>query len=151
MNLQPSDPYQPPPNLAPQDAQVHYDVPAGTPKVWIWYKVYCGFMTLLYLMCFIVGIFLLLSANEIASVEPTDPPLVIKIQGIVLGAIGVTFTTLFGTGLFLRPSKVAWYVGFATIGIGMTSACCLPATIPLLIFWLKQETRLFMRAMPGQS
>jgi hypothetical protein len=34
-----------------------------------------------------------------------------------------------------------------TIGLGMTSACTLPICIPLLIFWLKPETKAFFHAL----
>lgn len=32
-------------------------------------------------------------------------------------------------------------VGIVAIAMGMTSACCMPAAIPLLIFWINDKTR----------
>jgi hypothetical protein len=38
---------------------------------------------------------------------------------------------------------VVWVFGLVLICLGLSSACCLPACIPLLIFWLKPEMKAF--------
>jgi hypothetical protein len=43
--------------------------------------------------------------------------------------------------LVLRPQPWLWTYDLVIICLGMTSACFLPACIPLLIFWLKPETK----------
>jgi hypothetical protein len=35
----------------------------------------------------------------------------------------------------------AWIFGLVLICIGLTSLCCLPVAIPLLLSWLKPETK----------
>jgi len=43
--------------------------------------------------------------------------------------------------LFLRPKPWVWIYDLVIICMGMTSACFLPAAIPLLIYWLKPEVK----------
>lgn len=43
--------------------------------------------------------------------------------------------------LVLGPWPWLWTYDLVIICLGMTSTCILPASIPLLIFWLKPETK----------
>ena len=63
--------------------------------------------------------------------------------GIGLLLIGVVFMGAFGFGLFVPARRWGWIYGIVLIAVGLTSCCLLPATIPLLIFWLKPETQAF--------
>ena len=62
---------------------------------------------------------------------------------IVLGA---GLTVLYAAPLFIEPSKKAWILGLVCIGLTLTSCCFLPFGIPLLIYWLKPETKAFYGA-----
>lgn len=56
---------------------------------------------------------------------------------------------LIGLGLFaacllpllVSPRSWLWTYDLVIICLGMSSACFLPACIPLLIFWLKPDTK----------
>jgi O-antigen ligase len=106
----------------------------------MWFKLYCGAMTLLYALLMVLGGILTVLGPSMAEEEEAA---VLAIEGIVFAVMGLPLAALFGVGLFLPQRKWAWIYGIVLIALGMTSACCLPATIPLLIFWIKQEMRVY--------
>lgn len=108
-----------------------------TPRVWTWYAVYCTLMALLYLLVVIGGIVLLRLDPAMVGEEA----LALRVQAFILMALGLVLFVPFAIAPFLPNKSWVWIYGIVMIGIGMTSLCCLPATIPLLIFWLKPETR----------
>lgn len=115
--------------------------PAETPQVWYWYVAYCISMCLMYLVVSALGV-VMLAVPDSPSMQPGDQIGVI-IYGVMLILVGAAFALLYGVVLFLPKTKISWVLGFITIGIGATSACCLPACIPLFYFWIKNDTRAF--------
>jgi hypothetical protein len=111
--------------------------PVQPPKVLLWFKIYCGLLCCLYLATAAFSLFFFLA-------DPTDmdmSPLAAHITGALL--LGVSLP-LFGACLLpivLRPRAWLWTYDLVIICLGMTSACFLPACIPLLIFWLKPEVK----------
>jgi len=65
--------------------------------------------------------------------------------GILLMGLGLLVASLLP--LVLRPRPWLWTYDLVIICLGMTSACFLPACIPLLIFWLKPETKSYFGKM----
>jgi hypothetical protein len=94
-------------------------------------------MALLYLLVVIGGIVLLRLDPAMVGEEA----LALRVQAFILMALGLVLFVPFAIAPFLPNKSWVWIYGIVMIGIGMTSLCCLPATIPLLIFWLKPETR----------
>ena len=117
--------------------------PIEPPPVWRWYVVYCVLMAALYLGVSVVGLFLLVAAPQLAAADPNEDALGLRIQGVILAGMGLVFITPFAIAPFLPKKPWAWVYHIVMIALGMTSVCCLPATIPLLIFWIKPETRQF--------
>lgn len=111
-----------------------------SPRVWTWYAIYCTLMALLYLLVVIGGIFLLRMVPTMVSAEEA---LAMRVQAIIAIGLGLVLFVPFALAPFLPNRSWVWIYGIVMIGIGMTSVCCLPATIPLLIFWIKPETRGF--------
>jgi hypothetical protein len=76
--------------------------------------------------------------------DPTDTEtsvLAARLIGVVLLLTGLA---LFGACLLplvLEPRPWLWTYDLVIICLGMTSTCILPASIPLLIYWLKPETK----------
>jgi hypothetical protein len=111
----------------------------SAPSVWTWYAVYCVLMALLYLFAAAAGLLLLF-------VDPAnfgEDAVVVRIQGIIFFVLGLVFMIPFAAAPFLPKKPWVWIYGLVMIAIGMTSLCCMPVTIPLLIFWIKPETRRF--------
>ena len=135
-----SSPYQPP----AYDAWKSPPSPPRVPAVWYWYVAYCVAMALLYLACLAGGIALFGFAEEIAAKDRSSSPNEFRVMGVMFILISLPLTLLFVIAPVLK-GKVGWILGFVTIGIGLTSACCLPASVPLLIYWLKPELKAYLR------
>jgi hypothetical protein len=103
-----------------------------------WFVVYCLFMALLYLFTAVMGIVYLFAEPERGmSAEEA------KVMGIVIFIIGFVFFVPYASGPFLPRKSWAWVFGLVLICLGLTSLCCLPVCIPLLISWLKPEMKAF--------
>lgn len=131
----------PPP---PRDGQGvgGYEDDLQTPATIGYYNAYCVVMALIYLACLGLGIFLFWFAYEIAEDED---PFALQIQGVALGFVGAGLFLVFAIAPFLPRRKWVWIYGFFPIVIGMTSACCMPVTIPLLIFWIREDVKQYFR------
>lgn len=112
--------------------------PATAPPVYKWFVVYCIFMALLYAFTAVMGI-VFLSVEPDADMSEAEQ----KIMGGVFLLLGVVFTVPYAIAPFLPRKSWVWVFGMVLICIGLSSACCLPACIPLLIFWLKPEMKEF--------
>jgi hypothetical protein len=123
----------------PEEIAMEFQDQRASPSVWIWYVVYCGLMALLYLIVAAAGLFVLL----IDPAQFGEDAVILRIQGVLFLVLGLLFVIPFGAAPFLPKKPWVWIYGLVLIALGMTSVCCLPATIPLLIFWLKPETRRF--------
>jgi hypothetical protein len=102
-----------------------------------WFDAYCILMAVVYLIIVGVGIVFLV-------LEPTGPDLSlaeVRVTGIVFTWMGLILAVPFAIGAFMPRKSWAWVFGLVLICIGLTSLCCLPATIPLLIHWIKPETK----------
>ena len=113
--------------------------PATTlrPQVIKWFRVYCWVLCVLYLAVASYSLVFFLS-------DPAE----LGMSRAVAYAVGVGLLSM-GLGLLvasllplvLRPQPWLWTYDLVIICLGMTSACFLPACIPLLIFWLKPEAK----------
>lgn len=108
-------------------------------KTFFWYRVYCLVLFVIYLLVAGIGIILALVPYE---VNPENPAEAIA-MGVAYGLIGGILALVYGAAIFLPRKPFNWIFGIVMIAIGMTSCCFLPATIPLLIFWLKPETKAY--------
>ena len=106
------------------------------PSVVKWVKIYEVVFALVYLMLVAVGIAYLLGS---VSSKPDEPPP--GVMGAIYLVIGVPLAALFGIAPFTKPTAGTWVLHIVCIAIGLTSCLCMPAAIPLLIFWLKPETK----------
>jgi drug/metabolite transporter (DMT)-like permease len=109
-----------------------------TPPVYTWFVVYCVLMALLYLFTAAMGVvFLILEPDPDMSVMEA------RIMGAVFTIVGLIFFAPFAAAPFLPRKNWVWIFGLVLICVGLTSACCLPVCIPLLIYWLKPEMKAF--------
>ena len=110
-----------------------------TPPAHKWYVVYCVLMALAYLLTAVLGVVFLF-------IEPKDPDMSeaeARIMGAVFLILGLMFFVPYVSAPFLPRKSWVWVLGLVLICIGLTSACCLPVCIPLLIHWLKPEMKAF--------
>lgn len=116
---------------------LEYGRPEGRPGVISWFMAYCILMALLYGVLAVMGIVILL----IPTASQSPDQMVAMIQGVVLIVMGVALAGLFGVAPFLPRRPWVWIYDLVLICLGLTSVCCLPATIPLLILWIKPEAK----------
>jgi hypothetical protein len=121
---------QPPPSMSDLPP-----VPPTAPPVLTWYRVYAAVMA---------GMYAVVAAYFVVwpMIVPTQAT---NLPGWVLPVIGacvsLPFLGVYVAALFLPRKRWVWVYHLVLICIGLTSVCCIPVCIPLLIYWLKPETK----------
>jgi hypothetical protein len=110
--------------------------PTQKPRVVTWYAVYCILMALLYVAVAIAGVAFLAFGSFMEEEKVT-----VVIVGVVYILIGLILVVPFALAPFFPPKPWNWIYGLVMIALGMTSCCCLPASIPLLIYWIKPDVK----------
>ena len=105
--------------------------PNARAPVWPYYVAYCVAMALMYAGVMAMGGVLLSVGNKADD----------QVMGAILAIVGFPLLLLYAAAPFLPKRPWAWVFHLVLIGIAMTSACCIPVGIPLLILWLKPETK----------
>ena len=113
----------------------------GANRAHRWFVVYVVAMMLLYLGLLAVGLFLLL--YDFTDVTDVDE---LRFQGGAFLVMGFALLAVHAVGLFLPRRPWGWVYGLVLIGLGLTSCITWPATIPLIIAWLKPEMKARFRS-----
>lgn len=103
------------------------------PKVIAWFNAYIIVLCVLYALVAGMGIAFLAVPPETLDAGPIEA-LFIGFFFIILGLVLFAGCLL---PLLVKPRPWLWTYSLIVICLGMTSACFLPACIPLLIFWIK--------------
>jgi len=119
---------------------------ASKPSVITWYKAYCILMAISYLI-FSAYLFFLIQypKDPIFEQMGLDTNIILRMEeswGSILGGT-ISLTLFFGAALFLPKKSWIWIYGIVAIIIGICNCCCLPLAIPLLIFWLRSDVKLY--------
>ena len=113
------------------------EIPNSPPAVVGWFKVYCGILCLVYAATAAASIYFFI-------VDPAEVELgtvATRLIGGLLLLLGLALFAACLLPLLLTPRPWLWTYDFVIICLGMTSACFLPVCVPLLIFWIKPETK----------
>lgn len=113
---------------------------SGPPGVLTWFKVYCVIMCLMYLAVVALGV-MFLTMNLDQDMEESEN----QITGIIFIAIGLLLFAVCLLPMLLRPRPWLWVYDLVLICLGLTSICFWPISIPLLIYWLKPETKAYFK------
>lgn len=106
-------------------------------KTLFWFRVYCILLSIVYILLAGLGVFLLVAQTQARRSDAME----MLIIGIIYLVLGAVFFAVFAVGALMPPRRWSWIYGLVLICIGMTSICCLPATVPLIIYWIKPETK----------
>lgn len=113
--------------------------PAARPAVVTWFKVYAVTLLLLYVAVAAMSLVFFLVPTSELEMERTEAIVI----GSIFLAMGLLFAAACVPPLLGGRRPWVWVYGIVLICMGMTSACFLPACIPLLIFWLKPEAKAY--------
>lgn len=122
------------PVLKPLPPQSHA---AAQPGVILWFKSYCWVLCFLYLLVSAASLMFFLGDPEELEMSRSGA----IAMGVIFLVMGLGLFVLSALPLVVRPKPWVWTFDLIVICIGMTSACFVPLCIPLLIFWLKPETK----------
>ncbi len=128
---------------APPRAQLSADVPyeaweLPTPAVYGWYRLYVGVMLAFHVLLMVLAFGL--SASGSAHVD-SDVML-------GLGLFVLVFSVPWLAALLLRRTPGAWVYHLVLICLGMTGITVV-ASVPLLVYWIKPETKRFFGRADG--
>jgi MFS family permease len=112
---------------------------SDAPPVVTWYRVYAGLMAAMYLLVLVGGVTVPLWAPP-EELEDDPPPWAVA---SIVGCVSLPFAAAFLAAFFLPVKPWAWIYHLVLICVGFTSACCIVASVPLLIFWIKPETKAY--------
>lgn len=98
-------------------------------------------MSVVYILCGAMGVVILVFRNEAASEEYSAAELLFI--GAALVVLGLVLSLAYGAAPFLPRVPWVWVYHLVLIGLAMTSACCLPICVPLLIWWIKPDSRAY--------
>jgi hypothetical protein len=119
---------------------LNYSDPQLNPKPQAvgWFYVYSGAMALLYFLVTGMGIVLIAMSSQI-DMGADEPPA--AVLGGIYSCVAAPFFLAFLVPFVTRRSPWRWIYDLVLICLGLTSLCCMPASIPLLIFYLKPEVK----------
>src|SRR5574341_1475775 len=109
------------------------------PPVVFWYRMFCSALTALYIVVAIAGVAVVLYRKEL--VEDDTPEEFWLFYGIFLIVLGVVLLAVYAFGAAMPAKPWTWVYGIVVIALTMTSCCCVPAAVPVLIYWIKPETQ----------
>ena len=132
-----------PPDYPHASAGYGYAPPAQVerPGVVKWFYAYTVLWILVYLFALGAGVALAMTPETFADEQ--HPPEALKFQGIAMSVISVPLIAFFVVALFLPRKPGVWIYHLVVVCFGFLSCCFWPMSIPLLIFWLKPETKLW--------
>lgn len=119
------------------------------PRLWGLFQAYCAGMTLMYSFSGIASLSMIVFANDLVRDNPSASPEAVIFAGALGLLMSIALMGFFGSAPFLPRQRWAWIYCVAVIGIGLGSPCLLPASLPLLLSWLKDETRHFYGIQKG--
>lgn len=118
--------------------QVPVAATGSADRAYRWFVVYVIAMMVLCVLYAIGGAFLLLYDFDSLTAAERDE---LRFQGGILLFIGLGYLVVNAVGLFLPRKPWGWVYGLILIGFGLASCCTWPATIPLMIQWVKPEMK----------
>ena len=111
----------------------------GRPAVITWFRVYAATTLVLYLGFFVLWQLLTPAGpNDAARELHPTPGGVVTVAVLGLAVFG--FAALYAVAAVVPYKPWGWTVGLIAICLGLSS-CLVVAAVPLLIYWMKPETK----------
>jgi hypothetical protein len=113
-------------------------------KTFFWYRIYLAVIMGFSLIAAALGGLMIFLAQEGSMSSPEAQETLFT--GVFYLIFGLIFGVVYLIGLLLPRRPWNWVVGIIFISLGLLGCCTLPS-IPLLIFWIKPETRAYFERM----
>ena len=110
--------------------------------MWTWYRAYCAAMVLVLLAVFVGGLMMLAVPERMAEGDPKEAEEA-QIAGLVYLVVSLPLLAAYASAPFLPRTPSTWTYHLVLICVGMLCGCGLPASIPLLIFWIQPACQSF--------
>lgn len=120
------------------------DSPALRPRVVGVFKIYALLLGLVYLLA--AGLLYLISQGQAAQEQAV--PAAVRYARVGLIALCSALSMAFLAVPALPRKPWVWGYGLACIVLGLTSFVAIPLALPLLLFWIKPETKAYFAASP---
>jgi hypothetical protein len=123
-----------------QPPQSNWDTdfdPNVKPDAVLWFQIYAGAMALLYLFVTVAGIGMLVLSAETSGGEQAE----LIINGVVCAGMGVVLGIISAASIFFPRVKWAHVTHIIILAMGMTSCCCLPFSLPILLRYNKPDVK----------
>ena len=134
-----NDPYDPYSVNADSDHLRDAPLPPGVaPPVLLWFRIYAGLLAALYGFLFLMGMFIVVAGASGEMGMNEGEALII---GAVYTVMGAVLGGAYVVGAVCPRRGWTWIFVIVLLALSMTSLCCLPAAIPILIYWIKPETK----------
>ncbi|MDC3954057.1 hypothetical protein [Polyangium jinanense] len=105
-----------------------------------YFRIYAVLMILMLLGWFAFGLYLMLGPLMRGASGPSATGE--WVMGLFVAGLSFLIIIPHAIVLFAGKARWAYTVGIILIGLNMLwNTCCLPITIPLLIMWMKPETK----------
>ena len=118
--------------------------PMTEPKAVGWARTYALAFTLMYGLCALGGVLLvgLGATGHVTQSHHRDGGEQI-VQGVIMTVMGIGLAILSGMTWKRtdQRTKSAWMFHMVLQAIGLTSCCCIPFALPLLLQWNKPEVK----------
>ena len=140
MSFDESEPHYQPPREPLEEWQEVGRKAVPRPGVVNWFVVFCSLMTFLSALLILMGGFMAFAMPNMPNAGEADRAMM-PIVGGAYAVGGLFVSVLYLIGIFAPKRPWGWVYGIVLICLSMTSCCTLPAAIPLLIFWIRPETK----------
>jgi len=108
-----------------------------TPPAWGWYVAFCVAFAIMWFVLVMMGLSFIFSGPPNREMSQPDA----QVMGFIFVGLGAALMVPYAAAPFLPTVAQLLSDGIVLIVLSMTGACCLPAAIPLLISWVKPETK----------
>ena len=111
----------------------------GRPAVITWYRVYAVTMLVLYGGFLVLWLLMTPGGPAAAQDGPHAAPATL-ISLVVVGLVALAIGGFYAIAAMVPYKPWGWTVGLIAICLGLSS-CMVLAAVPLLVFWMKPETK----------
>lgn len=113
------------------------------PEGVLYFRIFGGISAFVYGMLALLGGGLMVVPTFLSTIPPGvgDEVMGFYLAGTLYGVIGLAHAVPTLVALFAGRKPWVHTLGTVVLALGMLNMCCIPVLIPLMIVWLKPETR----------